>query len=220
MKKENVVVRKSTFEHLAPGGRGWHAVPGEGVYNKADFMGTPSSPLWGTSPARGEVNSGFTLIELLVVVLIIGILAAVAVPQYKLAIEKSHATQALTTLRALATAEKAYYLANGEYTTNWEDLDIELVADPIDNTNELSQKDVYLDISKANNADYPRVYAGRRGNGISSKNGRWYIALFLKTGQIACAAHNTDTKSMRVCKTFGEGYTCPHNTELNCYPIP
>ena len=52
MKKENVVVKKNTLEHLAPGGRGWHAVLGEGVYNKADFMGTPSSPLRGTSKAE------------------------------------------------------------------------------------------------------------------------------------------------------------------------
>ena len=58
MKKENIVVKKSTFEHLAPCGRGRHGVPGEGVYNKANFVGTPSSPLRGTSPARGEVNGG------------------------------------------------------------------------------------------------------------------------------------------------------------------
>ena len=75
-------------------------------------------------PQGREMSFGFTLIELLVVVLIIGILAAIALPQYRKAVEKSRATQALTLLDAVSRAENIYYLANGKYTTDLAALDI------------------------------------------------------------------------------------------------
>ena len=69
-------------------------------------------------------NAGFTLIELLVVVLIIGILSAIALPQYEKAVEKSRLTEALGFFNTLYTAERAYQLANGVYTRNLDRLDI------------------------------------------------------------------------------------------------
>ena len=71
-------------------------------------------------------KNAFTLIELLVVVLIIGILAAVAVPQYKLAVAKSSYTQAITLGTSLFNAEKVYQLANGTMTPDLDKLDINL----------------------------------------------------------------------------------------------
>ena len=70
------------------------------------------------------MKKGFTQIELLIVVLIIGILAAVALPQYQKAVEKSRAAQALTLLKSLAQAADAYVLASGEMPTSFEELSL------------------------------------------------------------------------------------------------
>jgi len=59
------------------------------------------------------MNKAFTLIELLVVVLIIGILAAVALPQYKKAVDKARLTERLIQGRALLEAQQLHVIANG-----------------------------------------------------------------------------------------------------------
>ncbi len=72
------------------------------------------------------MKKAFTLIELLVVVLIIGILAAIALPQYQFAVKKARYTHLQTMCKSLADAAEVYYLAHGDYTTEIENLDVQL----------------------------------------------------------------------------------------------
>ncbi len=73
----------------------------------------------------GEKNAGFTLIELLVVVLIIGILAAVALPQYTRSVDKAELARVRIMIADLLKAEQLFYLANRSYTNNMDDLDLQ-----------------------------------------------------------------------------------------------
>ena len=81
------------------------------------------------------MKKAFTLIELLVVVLIIGILSAIALPQYQVAVQKAKLVRLMPLVDALYKAEDTYYLANGTYTTDLSVLDLEVGSGCKFNTN-------------------------------------------------------------------------------------
>ena len=68
------------------------------------------------SASKSRNNAGFTLIELLIVVLIIGVLAAIAIPKFQNSKGKAYASTLKSDLRNLATAQEAYYYENSEYS--------------------------------------------------------------------------------------------------------
>ena len=78
------------------------------------------------------MKQGFTLIELLVVVLIICILAAVALPQYQLAVMKSRYSTFKNLTNAIANAQERFFMENGVYAKNFEELDIQLPEGKLD----------------------------------------------------------------------------------------
>lgn len=69
-------------------------------------------------------KQGFTLIELLVVVLIIGVLAAMALPQYRVAVGMSRASTMYAFMRGVDQAQQAFYMANNRYATTFDSLSV------------------------------------------------------------------------------------------------
>ena len=65
-----------------------------------------------------QMRKGFTLIELLIVVVIIGILAAIAIPKFANTKDKAYLAAVKTDLRNLATAEEGYFADNQTYTSS------------------------------------------------------------------------------------------------------
>ena len=146
-------------------------------------------PLWLRTNMRGRRqikfgmtslfnHAGFTLIELLVVVLIIGILAAIALPQYQKAVAKARATEAVTHMKTLENAISLWVLEHGMQTnryvhffgdTNSETLDINFPCNP-EGAAGCSANGIYY---------YAQCYPNTQICELSASggNGTWYYEL-------------------------------------------
>lgn len=146
-------------------------------------------------------KKGFTLIEILIVVLIIGILAAVAVPQYQLASDKAKYAAMMNITRAIADSNERYYQANNKtYATRFDQLDVNIPANSIDGG------DAYFDWGNCHLYYQQEVQCT---NDTSLKN--QFIKLYDRStsnlrGGVFCTAKGIEknTRQDKVCKSVGE----------------
>jgi prepilin-type N-terminal cleavage/methylation domain-containing protein len=87
----------------------------------AAFSGTSLPPHY-PGGESGMSRKGFTLIELMIVVVIIGILAAIAIPKFQNVQDSARRSTCLSNMRCLATAESMYYGEWNTFTADWNEL--------------------------------------------------------------------------------------------------
>lgn len=152
--------------------------------------------------------AGFTLLELLVVVLIIGILAAIAYPQYEIAIMKSKMNTALPLMRAIKEANERYYMNNGKYTDDLGLLDVDLPkADRF--SNEVAGQVCFSNGVGIDNLGGGSIHYIIGGIGCYWRNEKtcWITMYYddsTKAGIMECGTkYSSHPKCERVCKSLG-----------------
>lgn len=157
---------------------------------------------------------GFTLVELLSVVLIIAILAAVALPQYRRSIRRAQAVEGVTHLRAILGAALDYYAAFGTKPNKLQGLNVSFKAAtaPTAATTDIDNFKFTFNISNVNGAltESDTITACYMANGTTCSN-TYTLTGYLKhgtygKGAITCTAADT-TKYQTVCEGLGEPTT-------------
>ena len=150
---------------------------------------------------------GFTLIELLVVVLIIGILAGVALPQYQTAVDKAQYGKIIPMTKALKDATEVYYMANGTYEFKIGDIDISGPSGCSfpEGDNIVLCKDSWYDI--LNGGKNVVGFMGARYQAKTEQNAYriWldYNSEGEPAGQRECLAVDGSARAHRLCKAMG-----------------
>lgn len=106
---------------------------------------------------------GLTLVELMVVIAVLAILSAVAYPLYTEQVRKARRSDARTALQLVAMAQERFYTLNGQYTTDFDNLDL-----PVALRSGASEEGYYdLNLSMVNNSvdSYVLTAAAASGKG-------------------------------------------------------
>ena len=180
------------------------------------------SGLFYSCSRRSVLNlPGFTLIELLVVVLIIGILAAIAVPQYQVAVMKSRAAELLINVKAARQASDVYYMANGVRPTSWLDLDVSIPYEKLSDDGGLNTKENGELTAPGGNIYVLDVdgYIGGRLPNFSLQISSHYATNSLFRGKFVCRARTKNKAANQACISLGGVYTGQHGTDTNVYAI-
>ena len=162
---------------------------------------------------------GFTLMELLVVVIIIGVLAAIAVPGYMRAVEKSRAAGAIQTLSDIAKAESDYYNARSKYTNDFGDLVLTMTDEnTMEDADHSSYKTKFFTYNLDNNQD--AATASRQKGDDSYTLYRFYedpITYCQPQGNKYCEA--LGLPAGQFTRSIGAWQSCPGGTypcSMNC----
>ncbi len=142
-------------------------------------------------------NVGFTLIELLVVVLIIGILAAVALPQYTKAVERSRTSEAVQRLGDMATAQQIIYMQNGTFASSYDD-----VHDLGDVTIPASNNTGSYTVAVNNNTDNSETTMVAERTSGQYKGSKLQLTVE-SSGKITKTCDGTDTEFCNLVKSAG-----------------
>ncbi len=142
---------------------------------------------------KKEKNSkGFTLLELLVVVLIISILAAIALPQYKMAVAKAHISRLLLLIKRIENSQQIYYIQNNSFTGNFSVLDIDWPSD------------VSISLTKVNGEYFSceRGYNNGRNDSIYCRDKKYSLSLekYYNRQITWCWFHNETAK--KICQNL------------------
>ncbi|MDO5764577.1 MAG: prepilin-type N-terminal cleavage/methylation domain-containing protein [Elusimicrobiales bacterium] len=177
-------------------------------------------------------RKGFTLIELLVVVLIIGILSAVALPQYQVTVEKSRLSRNIPLVRSMKNNAEVYRMANGSYPPNnsdaLADIDIPAGCSLHLGAGQLVCDTGYFDLQVGYGNASEAVMGTSRGSSSGNLNG--YVMFFdysaFAPGEHECWAAASNSTANGVCKSMGGVLTRSFSSaqyeggKVNAYRMP